>query len=174
MGRKNLWNYLLLLKSGLLIFMLYGKWDHCNYLHNCKLLFIFDCCSTYSNDFTDCVGVLKKNEHYHCLNCLPVTESRFFVKALTASCEVEVTCVFCEFADNGYIEGKELDNFFRHMMERLHPQASPPAGADVGWLQLGVGAELQPSTECVGGQWVWLLYRRVSVYSCGWSVHFGC
>lgn len=24
--------------------------------------------------------------------------------------------------DNGYIEGKELDNFFRHMMERLHPQ----------------------------------------------------
>lgn len=24
--------------------------------------------------------------------------------------------------DNGYIEGKELDDFFRHMMKRLGPQ----------------------------------------------------
>lgn len=26
--------------------------------------------------------------------------------------------------DNGYIEGKELDDFFRHMMKRLGPQVS--------------------------------------------------
>ena len=26
--------------------------------------------------------------------------------------------------DNGYIEGKELDEFFRHMMKRLGPQVS--------------------------------------------------
>lgn len=24
--------------------------------------------------------------------------------------------------DNGYIEGKELDDFFRHMMKKLGPQ----------------------------------------------------
>ena len=30
-------------------------------------------------------------------------------------------CVF-NLADNGYIEGKELDEFFRHMMKRLGPQ----------------------------------------------------
>lgn len=26
--------------------------------------------------------------------------------------------------DNGYIEGKELDDFFRHMLKRLSPQVS--------------------------------------------------
>lgn len=35
------------------------------------------------------------------------------------------TCITCLFlTDNGYIEGKELDDFFRHMMKRLGPQVS--------------------------------------------------
>lgn len=31
-------------------------------------------------------------------------------------------CTDTVLADNGYIEGKELDDFFRHMMKRLGPQ----------------------------------------------------
>lgn len=34
--------------------------------------------------------------------------------------------LFCIWTDNGYIEGKELDDFFRHMMKRLGPQVSQP------------------------------------------------
>lgn len=30
--------------------------------------------------------------------------------------------------DNGYIEGKELDDFFRHMMKRLGPKVSSSIG----------------------------------------------
>jgi len=30
----------------------------------------------------------------------------------------------CLCLDNGYIEGKELDNFFRHLLEKLRPDVS--------------------------------------------------
>lgn len=33
-------------------------------------------------------------------------------------------CTDTVLTDNGYIEGKELDDFFRHMMKRLGPQVS--------------------------------------------------
>lgn len=33
-------------------------------------------------------------------------------------------CFFLNLTDNGHIEGKELDDFFRHMMKRLGPQVS--------------------------------------------------
>lgn len=37
-----------------------------------------------------------------------------------------LNCVLyiCNFPDNGYIEGKELDDFFRHMMKKLGPEVS--------------------------------------------------
>lgn len=37
---------------------------------------------------------------------------------------LNVTGLFSTFilTDNGYIEGKELDEFFRHMMKKLSPQ----------------------------------------------------
>lgn len=35
------------------------------------------------------------------------------------------TCTSCLYlTDNGYIEDKELDEFFRHMMKRLAPKVS--------------------------------------------------
>lgn len=33
-----------------------------------------------------------------------------------------IKCMGTIFTDNGYIEGKELDDFFRHMVKRLGPQ----------------------------------------------------
>lgn len=48
------------------------------------------------------------------------------IKAIRAPSEAIKITLSTSFylADNGYIEGKELDDFFRHMMKRLGPQVS--------------------------------------------------
>lgn len=50
--------------------------------------------------------------------CLKVlnAQTRVYTDQRLLSCYV--------LTDNGYIEGKELDDFFRHMMKRLGPQVS--------------------------------------------------
>lgn len=32
--------------------------------------------------------------------------------------------IFAFYLDNGYIEGKELDDFFHHLLEKLGPEVS--------------------------------------------------
>lgn len=56
--------------------------------------------------------------------------------------------------DNGYIEGKELDDFFRHMMKRLGPKVSQyTCDAWISWWQqLGVvRVDGRPAAVCTGG-----------------------
>lgn len=58
------------------------------------------------------------------------------------------------FADNGYIEGKELDDFFRHMMKRLGPKVSQyTCDAWISWWQQlsVVHVNGRPAAVCMGG-----------------------
>lgn len=53
--------------------------------------------------------------------------------------------------DNGYIEGKELDDFFRHMMKRLGPQVSQhTCDSWLTWRQQ-LGMNGTPAAVCMGG-----------------------